>query len=448
MTLLQMSLQGGAMILAAMVLRALLINRLPKRAFLALWYAALVRLLVPFELPAAFSLYNLPVGLSKTGIGNAAGITAAPPAALYGTATANTAGGAGAISGLTLLWAAGAIVCAVFFAAAYRHGLRKFRASLPVQNEFCAQWLKAHPLKRPLSIRQSGRVASPLTYGVLRPVILLPAQTDFTDTATLQYVLQHEYTHIRRFDNLAKLFFAAALCLHWFNPMVWAMYILANRDIELACDEAVVRAFGLESRAAYACALIQMEEARSSFLPLCSCFSKSAAEERIVSIMKTKNKTLTAALASCALVAAVVCTLATSACAGGHHIEEEHHSASQTASVSQTNTTHDYSAASQENSSSGAAVSRSFSVYTGEDGKLYCRVYLANGSESTMGPCESYAALYKLVEPFCSKQVELGNMTQTDADCILGLPCFANGGSTLNVTAQHHADAHHSSHHE
>ena len=60
------------------------------------------------------------------------------------------------------------------------------------------------------------------------------------------------------------------LCVHWFNPLVWVMYILANRDIELSCDEAVVRLFGENAKTDYAQALISMEETRSGLTPLCN----------------------------------------------------------------------------------------------------------------------------------------------------------------------------------
>ncbi len=92
-----------------------------------------------------------------------------------------------------------------------------------------------------MEIRQSDRIAALLTYGVLRPVVLIPKQTDWTDETRLKVILTHEFVHIRRFDTLTKLLLAAALCIHWFNPFVWVMYVLANRDIELSCDETVVR---------------------------------------------------------------------------------------------------------------------------------------------------------------------------------------------------------------
>ena len=108
----------------------------------------------------------------------------------------------------------------------------------------------------------AGRISSPLTFGVLRPVILVPKKTDWTDETALRYVLEHEFVHIQRFDVLSKLLLIAAVCVHRFNPLVLVMYVLANRDLELSCDETVLRRFGGDVRAAYARVLIRMEAAR------------------------------------------------------------------------------------------------------------------------------------------------------------------------------------------
>ena len=79
------------------------------------------------------------------------------------------------------------------------------------------------------------------------PVLLVPADMDWADEETAAFILSHEMSHIRRFDAFTKWLLAAALCIHWFNPLVWAMYILANRDLELACDEAVIRQYGMQA---------------------------------------------------------------------------------------------------------------------------------------------------------------------------------------------------------
>ena len=162
----------------------------------------------------------------------------------------------------------------------------------------------------------AGRISSPLTFGVLRPVILVPKKTDWTDETALRYVLEHEFVHIQRFDVLSKLLLIAAVCVHRFNPLVWVMYVLANRDLELSCDETVLRRFGGDIRAAYARVLIRMEAARGGFAPLCNHFGKNAIEERITAIMKTKRITIVSLGLAALLVAGTVTVFATSAQGG------------------------------------------------------------------------------------------------------------------------------------
>ena len=152
-----------------------------------------------------------------------------------------------------------------------------------------------------------------MTYGILRPVILLPKNTDWSDTERLRYVLEHELVHIRRLDGLNKLVLAAAACVHWFNPLSWAMLALAGRDIELSCDEAVVRRCGLDRRSAYAMTLIDLEEQKSGLGPFASAFSRNNMEERIRSIMKLKKTSLLAVMLAVVLVCALGTVFATSA---------------------------------------------------------------------------------------------------------------------------------------
>ena len=315
MTFLQMSLHGAVMILAITVLRALTINRVPKKTFLALWALALARLLVPFSLPSHLSVYSLlarPVSAAVTPETLVRPVVVLPSQAAAALPQ-STASAAEAPSLWFILWLAGAVFCAAYFAVIYWQCRREFQMSLPVEQDAVRRWLAAHPLRRPLSIRQTDRISSPLTFGVLRPVILLPKNTDWEDEAALAYVLEHEFVHVQRLDALSKLLLAGAACVHWFNPMVWVLYVLANRDLELSCDETVVRRFGGDARAAYARVLIHMEERRSTPAPFCSHFSQNAMEERITAIMKTRKTTILSLVLAAVLVAGTVTVFATSA---------------------------------------------------------------------------------------------------------------------------------------
>ena len=310
MSLLQMSFTGGILILAVIVIRALAINMLPKKAFNALWWISVVRLMIPFSIPSAFSVYSL---MGSHAPGNGSQAIRVLPIGASGQAASMPDSITNAVSTWTVVWAAGVLVCAVLFSLAYWKCRKEFQTSIPVGNDFTENWLSVHQQGRRISIRQSGRFSAPLTYGVLHPVILMPTSTKWENTDSLAYVLAHEYVHIRRFDSIRKLVLIVVLCVHWFNPLVWVMYILANRDIELSCDEAVVHFFGENTKAAYARALISMEETRSGLTPLCSSFSKNAIEERITAIMKIKKTTVFSLVLAGFIVVGTATAFATSA---------------------------------------------------------------------------------------------------------------------------------------
>lgn len=363
MSLPQMSFYGGVMISAVLLLRALLGRKLPKHTFVVLWGIVLLRLLAPVQITASFSIYSLTEDLAssvwekaltgKTDGKQAYFYDGSPGASIwetlfgengnwggetqtnadfdYGgelqtnrniegqnTKDQNTEGsnGIGADCGVPVFTAvryAGTLVCSLGVLALYINCLRMFRTSLPVENRFVWLWMRRHRLRRFVKVRQSDRIATPLTYGVLHPVILLPAKLAEGENEKLTYILQHELIHIRRFDAALKLVMAAALCLHWFNPLVWVMYVVMNKDVELSCDERVLGELGAEAKRRYALALIEMEEKSCAFLSLHSGFGRNAIEERIRGIMKYKKTTWIAVVAATALVFAVVLLFVTSA---------------------------------------------------------------------------------------------------------------------------------------
>lgn len=341
MSLLDMSLAGGAMVLAVVLARALLLNKLPKMTFVVLWALIAIRLLVPVAVPSPLSVatlvHDLPhetvaSGLSSTYPVSTTSDTSpdpvAPPSATSSTRVTPVVDLAPTEEPqptpmpqipwdavIPVIWAAGALACTCAFAITYLRCRREFATSLPVGNEHADAWLTEHQdhLRRPLALRQSDRIATPLTYGVLKPVILVPKTCNWEDGEQMRFMLAHEFVHVRRFDAALKLVFVACVCVHWFNPLVWAFYVLANRDLELSCDESVVRSFGTDSRATYARTLIAMEETKTGLAPLYSGFSKTATEERIVAIMHIKKASFLALATSASLVIGIPAALATSA---------------------------------------------------------------------------------------------------------------------------------------
>ena len=315
MSLWAMSLSGAVMIIAIVILRALLINQLPKKTFLILWGIVMVRLVIPFTAPSAFSIYSLIPEKEQSMNTQFSGIQDNLSENLPVNAMADTVhvDKTTQISIKWLVWLAGLGLCAGYFLIVYRKLYREFQMSFLVKIPQIEQWLVLHNGKRRIEIRQSDRVAAPVSYGIIHPIIVFPKNTDWENMNVLQYVLEHEYVHIKRYDSITKLLVTAIVCIHWFNPMVWVMYILFNRDLELACDECVIHRFGNNSKSTYAHTLISMEEQKSGFMPFCNNFSKNAIEERITAIMKTKKTTIVMLVASAIVIIGVTGTFATSA---------------------------------------------------------------------------------------------------------------------------------------
>ncbi len=321
------SISAGILILLTAAVRSAAMNRLPKRTFLALWGIVLIRLLLPFSLPLSAGIGRLSgLGTELAAAVETAGMELSgrmdtDSAAAGGTPqpgentdkpivdeSRNTAAVRPHI--LTIVWLAGMLFTAIWFAAAYIRSSRCIADALPVDGSSDKQSLLAVLCRkqnircRTVRLLASDRLGTPVTWGILRPKIVLSTLMDSTDEWMTACVIEHELVHIRRFDQLWKLAAAAALCIHWFNPLVWLMYSLFVRDLEISCDERVVFSQGVENRQRYAMTLICLAEQKTGLPVLYSGFGRAAVRERIVAIMKTKKTTMTGILCAAGLVLA------------------------------------------------------------------------------------------------------------------------------------------------
>lgn len=311
MTILKMSFMASILIFVITLLRITTLQWLPKKTFPILWSVVLFRLLVPFFISSKFSIYTLIMDtttfLESSINTNAVGGTVSN---IPSTSTLTNASSMNILP-IRVLWIIGMCVCALFFLISHFRYLMDYKTSLPVENALIEKWKQKHFTRRTIDIRQSDKVTTALTYGLFKPVILLPKTTDWTNETQLQYILTHEYAHIQEFDILLKWLLAFAVCVHWFNPFVWIMYILANRDIELSCDETVVWILGETVRYSYALTLIELEEKKNSFIPFANRFSKNPIAERTVLIMKTRKVRFIEILSAFAIIIGTFIVFAT-----------------------------------------------------------------------------------------------------------------------------------------
>jgi len=311
--LLQMSLTAGILIALVFVLRFFFREKLPKITFLILWFTVLARLLLPVFFYTEHSLQGLiePVREVMPVVENVPEILflGELPAISGGGTTSNVFSINWSIL-LLFIWAAGALITVLYFTVTYWKLRGQLRFALLLKNNSSInEWKVSHQLFRNITIWVSDEIKTPLTTGIFRPKIYLPKSMDWENKTELAYILTHEFYHIKRFDALWKLITLIALCLHWFNPLVWMMCMLVNRDLEVTCDAWVVKKFGMDAKKSYAFTLIGMAEKKKPFMPsrviaLDSGFARNAAEERIKSIMKSGRSSLIGVLVAVLIIPA------------------------------------------------------------------------------------------------------------------------------------------------
>lgn len=328
MNLLSLNLAGTILISVVIFIRFTMAKRIPRSMMRTIWLIPLLRLLIPVEIPFYLNIQSI---ISRHSAMN--------PVASF-VHTANSVEATASVTQPQIaaiaptqpiwfyVWIVGVGIVALVYAVVTMYSYREFCTSLPIHNEYIAEWMEMHRAIGNISVRSYDRISTPLTYGMLRPVILLPSKLNMEDTKTLSYVLEHEYVHIRSYDVWYKLLFVTATCVYWFNPMVWFMLFLVNKDMELACDEKVIRHFGNGSEKIYASMLVRMEASRSN-ITIYSGFSRNAVKERIGAIVNRKKISACCVFLTVALVVCSIGLFATSAQAAfSQRIDLEHNAAS------------------------------------------------------------------------------------------------------------------------
>lgn len=335
--LLNMSIAAGWLICAVLLLRPFL-KKAPKRIHCLLWGIAAVRLVCPISLNAPFSLIPSSEVLDPHVVQYAQKPTV-NTGVLFLNRTLNPlisqsfapAPGASAnplhiwvyIAGL--VWACGAVLLLGYGVFRY------IRLCIGVREAVPFVWSAASrdtvsgnhpfPAQKAVPSAQSGgpsqaeasikrnlwlcdAVTSPFILGLLKPRIYLPSGISETE---LRYVIAHEQVHLQRKDHWRKLLGYFLLSVYWFHPLVWAAYHLFCRDLELACDEDVIRGFDLAERKAYANALVSCGMQRRMVLACPLAFGEIDIKERVDTVLHYRAPALwkTAAAAACCIVLAV-----------------------------------------------------------------------------------------------------------------------------------------------
>lgn len=294
---------GACFVIAVVLIARLLLRRAPRKYCYALWLVVLFRLLCPVSFQSAFSLFSVtgaPAHLLEGGFGTA-------PVALDGSSnqqnqlpaldegknTGQTPAGGGALKQehvlewediLTLIWIAGIVVLAGYSAVRgllLQCRLRAARRGHSGSTEsVLSAWL-AHT-----EVWEVPGLETAFVMGVIHPCIYLPAGLDLQ---TQQYIVAHECTHLRRGDPFWRMLGFAALCLHWYNPFVWVAWMASSRDMEMSCDEAVVRNLGICAKKGYSAALLSLASGQHDLIGKMLAFGKGETGSRIRNVLNYKR---------------------------------------------------------------------------------------------------------------------------------------------------------------
>lgn len=298
---LNMSIAAGWLILAVIALR-LLLRRAPKRFRLLLWAVVGLRLALPWSIESALSLIpsaqTLPEGimLERAPVLDT-GISALNGAINPGFTAAFTPELGASANPLQVLLPIAAALWMLGAAAMLLWAL--------------VSWLRLRKRVRE-AVRLEGNVyeceiASPFVLGLFRPRIYLPFSLE---NGERELVLAHERAHITAGDHIIKPLGWLLLAAHWYNPLVWLAYALFCRDIELACDERVVRGLSLSDRADYSQALLDLSRPRGGVRACPLAFGESSVKGRVKSVLSYKKPAFwLVLLAVVVCVGAAVCFL-------------------------------------------------------------------------------------------------------------------------------------------
>lgn len=285
--LLDMSRTASVVILIVLIAR-LLLKKAPKIFSYGLWMIVLFRLLLPFSFESPVSL------IPKEEILDAPPVTAeassshqeeikeeytVSPVQNEMTAVEAHRDPASFLNEFfrtygPFLWIAGVFFIELYSLASYLKLRRDIGETVYSQEE---------------DLYYGDHIPSPFVYGLLHPAVYLPSSLKEEEKT---YVLLHERTHIQRGDHIIKALFWLVLCLHWFNPLVWLSFILMESDMEMSCDEKVLKILGEDKRASYSKCLLDLSVGRSSLISVPLAFGEGGLKRRLSNLFHYRKPVL------------------------------------------------------------------------------------------------------------------------------------------------------------
>ena len=301
--LLEISVTAGIVILSVLLVR-LLLKKAPKVFSYALWGIVLLRLLLPVSIESPIGIipkepefspavevnrvlpeiqFETPADRTENRWHAETTLPGDPLVQTHHTMDAKTY--------LTIGWLLGVAGMTLYSVVSYWKLRKRIRVAIPLQK----------------GIFIADDIPTPFVMGIFRPVIFLPGGLS---DAELRYIVAHERHHIRRGDHIFKALGFLALTIHWFNPLVWVAFVLAGRDMEMSCDEAVIRKLGAHIRADYSASLLNLATGHRLFSITPLAFGEGNPTGRVRNLAKWKKPALWVSIICIVLCAVLaVCLL-------------------------------------------------------------------------------------------------------------------------------------------
>lgn len=287
-SILNMSITASFVALAVMLIR-LLFKETPKAFSYILWLAVLLRLVLPFSFHSSYSFLNLLQPHAETDTGAmtyisyhtgvkseaGTGTVNGAAASLLPVANPVKAGNFAerVLEGSAIIWIIGMISLLFLFLISYLKINHKVRTATRIRD----------------NIYETDRITTPFVFGLFRPRIYVPVGLSEQESS---YVIAHEQTHIDRLDYLIKPVAYLVLIVHWFNPLMWLTFAMMSKDMEMSCDERVIKTMGDEAKRGYSTSLLSLSVRNSGLLvgmPL--AFGKHHIHSRINNVLRYKRPT-------------------------------------------------------------------------------------------------------------------------------------------------------------
>ncbi len=306
MSLLYMSVSASCIVIFTAILRRFFKNILPVELFCGLWWLAMLRALIPFSVESEYSLYNLKMIIMEH-LRKSTNYTIselARQAQIRSTI----------FIVCMILIVIGAVFFIKYFKRIHDNCSQISSSSASLQSDKLMDTAESMISNRRIKVRISDELDSPVSYGFIHPVIIMPKQLSLDNDSkeTLRCILLHESIHIKYLHYVWKVVSAIVVCVHWFNPVMWLLYWYMDREMETLCDKKVLQALGEDKKEMYARTLIDMAKWQNQKPVFCNNFvERNILKERIIMIMKLKKTSWVMTLTSFLIFSSAVTAFAT-----------------------------------------------------------------------------------------------------------------------------------------